>query len=440
MRHPGSGSHVMAEQTILAREQAEALHDEIDRLPRAFRLPVVLCYFEGLTLDEAARRLRCPAGTLRSRLARARDKLRGGLARRGVILPAAALAALLDSRFASASVSSPLCDMTTRAAIRFTAEQAAAGSTSASAMALAQEVLKSMFVNKITLMALTCTILGAVAGAGYWNHTFAMKEEPMRNPGGQESRTEPRNEDRPHLATKPDLASSRQMIVTGRVLDPTDKPAAGVVVDIIGRPRAPEVGTDVPRSPYNLLGHGATDSDGRFRIEASRTSMASFFEVYALAAGTGTGMSWTALNPDVAQPTADVRLRPEQIGRGRRGPHPVLLPWPRGIRFHRTPMGGSSRRDPGLAKTRHHRRAGPVRIHRHRPRSRCASCPRPPLRLPAIRPEGQRTRRRQGGHAGPPAGDDHRGSCSRRRHRPADPPRGHLRKGQLWGVWRNVHN
>ena len=68
----------------LDREQAEALHDEIDRLPVAFRLPVVLCYFEGLTLDEAARRLRWPAGTVRSRLARARDKLRRGLTRRGV--------------------------------------------------------------------------------------------------------------------------------------------------------------------------------------------------------------------------------------------------------------------------------------------------------------------------------------------------------------------
>jgi len=62
------------EQPALAREQAEALHEEIGRLPGSFRLPVVLCYFEGLTLDEAARRLRWPAGTVRSRLARARDK------------------------------------------------------------------------------------------------------------------------------------------------------------------------------------------------------------------------------------------------------------------------------------------------------------------------------------------------------------------------------
>ena len=49
-----------AEKRVLALEQAEILHSEIDRLPGPFRLPVVLCYLEGLTLDEAARRLRCP--------------------------------------------------------------------------------------------------------------------------------------------------------------------------------------------------------------------------------------------------------------------------------------------------------------------------------------------------------------------------------------------
>jgi RNA polymerase sigma factor (sigma-70 family) len=84
----------------IAREDMEALHDEISRLPRSFRLPVVLCYFEGLTLDEAAHRLRCPAGTVRSRLARAYDKLRRGLTRRGVVMPAAGIASALSSRSA----------------------------------------------------------------------------------------------------------------------------------------------------------------------------------------------------------------------------------------------------------------------------------------------------------------------------------------------------
>ncbi len=91
-----AGSAPPADQPVVAREQAEALHDEVERLPATFRLPVVLCYFEGLTLDEAARRLGCPAGTVHSRLARARDKLRRSLTRRGVVLPAAALTAALS--------------------------------------------------------------------------------------------------------------------------------------------------------------------------------------------------------------------------------------------------------------------------------------------------------------------------------------------------------
>ena len=63
------------EQSLLVREQSELLHEEIERLPRTFRLPVVLCYLEGLTVHEAARRLRWSHGTLRSRMARAREKL-----------------------------------------------------------------------------------------------------------------------------------------------------------------------------------------------------------------------------------------------------------------------------------------------------------------------------------------------------------------------------
>ncbi len=77
MSRPGADSSIgvkltvqPAEETALAREQAEVLHEEIDRLPQAFRLAVIVCYFEDLTLDEAAHRLKWPVGTVRSRLAR----------------------------------------------------------------------------------------------------------------------------------------------------------------------------------------------------------------------------------------------------------------------------------------------------------------------------------------------------------------------------------
>jgi polysaccharide biosynthesis/export protein len=69
-------------------DRAEVVHQELSNLPEKYRAPVVLCYLEGLTHDEAAARLSWPVGTVRSRLARARDRLRGRLTRRGVAAPA----------------------------------------------------------------------------------------------------------------------------------------------------------------------------------------------------------------------------------------------------------------------------------------------------------------------------------------------------------------
>ena len=55
------------------RDLRTILDDELARLPGSLRSPVVLCYLEGLTHDEAAQALRWPVGTVRSRMARARD-------------------------------------------------------------------------------------------------------------------------------------------------------------------------------------------------------------------------------------------------------------------------------------------------------------------------------------------------------------------------------
>ena len=70
------------------RELRALLDEEIHRLPEKYRLPVVLCYLEGRTHEQAARRLRCSAGSVRGRLDRARQKLRDRLTRRG-LAPAA---------------------------------------------------------------------------------------------------------------------------------------------------------------------------------------------------------------------------------------------------------------------------------------------------------------------------------------------------------------
>ena len=73
-----SGAEDSARETAPAEdrtfERAElraALDEEVGRLPGKFRDPIVLCYLDGLTHDEAAARLRCPVGTIRSRSPRA---------------------------------------------------------------------------------------------------------------------------------------------------------------------------------------------------------------------------------------------------------------------------------------------------------------------------------------------------------------------------------
>ena len=105
--------------------------------------------------------VRCPAGTLRSRLARAREKLKVGLTRRGIALPVAALGAIMAPPTARAAVSPLLCDSTSRAAIRFAAHHTAAvGTPAAPATALAQAVFRTMFVHRIKVIGTSLLTLG----------------------------------------------------------------------------------------------------------------------------------------------------------------------------------------------------------------------------------------------------------------------------------------
>src|SRR2546423_53354 len=74
---------------LTARELLAALEQELQRLPATYRMAVVCCCLESLTLDEAATRLGCTTGTLRGRLERGRARLHGRLVQRGLTLSAA---------------------------------------------------------------------------------------------------------------------------------------------------------------------------------------------------------------------------------------------------------------------------------------------------------------------------------------------------------------
>src|SRR5262249_25680880 len=64
-------------------ELAAVVDEEVSRLPDRMRAAFVLCCLEGMTSAEAARELRCPVGTVDSRLHTARTRLRDRLVRRG---------------------------------------------------------------------------------------------------------------------------------------------------------------------------------------------------------------------------------------------------------------------------------------------------------------------------------------------------------------------
>ncbi len=140
----------------------EALHEEIDGLPESLRAPVVLCYLQGLTYAAAAHQLGTSEVAVRGRLARARERLRRGLTRRGVTIPAGLLVAGAAGQ-AQAAIPPALALSTVRIATGFVAGHAAA--------ALARGVLNSMLLNRVRV-AVVLLCLGIACGYGTW-HAFA---------------------------------------------------------------------------------------------------------------------------------------------------------------------------------------------------------------------------------------------------------------------------
>jgi len=88
-------------------ELRPVLHEEVNRLPERYRLPVILCYLEGKTNEEVAQQLNWPVGTVKGRLSRARDLLRSRLTRRGLALSAAFLVTALANGTVIADVVPP---------------------------------------------------------------------------------------------------------------------------------------------------------------------------------------------------------------------------------------------------------------------------------------------------------------------------------------------
>ncbi len=134
------------------QEACDLLHRELDRLPDRYRLPLLLCYLEGQTRDEAAATLGVTVGTVKGRVHRGCGLLRRRLARQGVSL-SVGLLATAAARPVSACPSSVFA--------------AVIGTPSPLVAKLVLEVTRTMVsaTNKLLALGLI-VILGLIAVAG----------------------------------------------------------------------------------------------------------------------------------------------------------------------------------------------------------------------------------------------------------------------------------
>jgi RNA polymerase sigma factor (sigma-70 family) len=148
------------------REVQCVLHEEMARLAEGYRTPLILCYLQGKTQDEAAQVMGLPKGTLKGRLERGRALLRKRLDRRGLAAGSVLLAA---TPFANSSACLAQSAATTaRAAALLMARGTAQGFVSDYVIQLSKEVTRDMLFTKVKVLAvgfLGCLAVLAVVAA-----------------------------------------------------------------------------------------------------------------------------------------------------------------------------------------------------------------------------------------------------------------------------------
>lgn len=149
------------------RELRPVLDEELNRLPEKYRAPILLCYLQGKTNDQAAAQLGSTRGTVAGRLARARDLLRERLAKRGLALSAGALPAALAPEVVSAAVPPTLLATTIQAGVQLAAGEATGSGLSASVAALSEAVLRGMWLGRLRLAVLVLALGLTLTGAGW---------------------------------------------------------------------------------------------------------------------------------------------------------------------------------------------------------------------------------------------------------------------------------
>jgi WD40 repeat protein len=149
------------------REVRHIVHEELERLPEKYRQPVILCYLEGRTQEEAARQLGWTAGAVRGMLTAGREILRQRLTKRGLTLAAPLFVGALFAK----STGTVLAKTTAHSAVLLVSGQPLGAGVSAQAVALAKSAMSCVVFTKLNVaVAVVLTASVVAAGAGVANY------------------------------------------------------------------------------------------------------------------------------------------------------------------------------------------------------------------------------------------------------------------------------
>jgi RNA polymerase sigma factor (sigma-70 family) len=159
-------------------EVGPVLHQEVDRLPERYRAPIVLCYFEGMTHEQAAERLHCPVGTVRSRLATGREHLRRRLTLRGIAPERSDAEAAVADKESAVLLPAGLVESAVRNAMVH-AGASAAGVVPAAVASLAEKGMRTMMLARLRTLALALVVVGGgTVGVFTLAQTAKMRVKP----------------------------------------------------------------------------------------------------------------------------------------------------------------------------------------------------------------------------------------------------------------------
>ncbi len=263
----------------LALEAEAALHEELARLPEHYRVPVLLCFFDGLSHAAAARHLGCPVGTVNTRIARAKRVLARRLACRGVEFEVLAAVAIVPAGFVGSA---------TAVAVAFAAGRAT--DAPARVTALANYEGRMMVRDKLTRAVCVSAVGVGLAFGAAW--------APAQRPGDVPP-TPPRRVE-PVPATRPTPAQLRDGAVKAMAANYARlKTVTATVEQIALDPSVTEERTTVQRTP----GGGEATWIQRPRSVRTLTLTLRGEEVRCEAAPDGevwafSGGIWTKYTPD----------------------------------------------------------------------------------------------------------------------------------------------